>query len=38
MFGIGRLNGQNLRIGSLDISTSQLYTGTLLTYNGTEFD
>lgn len=28
MFGIGRLNGQNLHIGSLDISTSQLYTGT----------
>jgi len=27
MFGIGRLNGSNLRVGSIDLTTSQLYTG-----------
>lgn len=29
MFGIGRLNGNNLRFGSIDLTTSQLYTGML---------
>jgi hypothetical protein len=27
MFGIGRLNGNNLHLGSIDVTTSQLYTG-----------
>lgn len=27
MFGIGRLKGNNLRIGSIDVTPSQLYTG-----------
>lgn len=29
MFGIGRLNGNNLRLGSIDLTTSQMYTGIL---------
>jgi len=27
MFAIGRLNGNNLRFGSIDLTTSQMYTG-----------
>ena len=30
MVGIGKLNGQNLSVGPVDLSTSQLYTGLLL--------
>lgn len=29
MFAIGRLNGNNLRFGSIDLTTSQMYTGIL---------
>jgi general stress protein CsbA len=29
MFAIGRLNGNNFHLGSIDVTTSQLYTGTL---------
>ena len=28
MLAIGRLNGNNLRFGSIDLTTSQMYTGT----------
>ena len=30
MFAIGRLNGNNLVVGSVEVTTSQLYTGILL--------
>jgi len=29
MFAIGRLNGNNLVVGSVEVTTSQLYTGIL---------